>query len=111
MVALLVYLPDLHGICYLVLVRRPLATVFHTVESRKAESMCVAEGCPFSSVEVDVLLLRLCPHMVDILLLHARLHHYTRVPVFPFQASAVLRHRRAGKPAFGQNLCRHAKPD
>lgn len=68
------------------------------VEVSKAESVCAAEGCPFPSVEVDVLLLRLCSHMVDILLLHARLHHYSRVPVFPFQASAVLRHRRTGKP-------------
>ena len=70
----------------------------------QAETVCAAEGCPFPSVEVDVLLLWLCPNMVDILLLHARLHHYSRVPVFPFQASAVLHHWRTGKPESGQPL-------
>lgn len=71
---------------------------------RKAETVCVAEGCPLPSVAVDVLLLRLCAHMVDILLLHTRPHHFPRVPVFPFQASVVLHHWRTGKPESGQNL-------
>lgn len=69
-----------------------------------AETECAAEGCPFPSVEVDVLLLRLCAHMVDILLFHARPHRCSRVPVFPFQASAVLHHWRTGKPEANQNL-------
>ena len=68
-------------------------------------SMCVpAESFPLSSVEVDVLLLRLRAHLVDFILFHARPHHCCRVPVVPFQASAVLHHWRTGKLPSGQNL-------
>ena len=47
---------------------------------------------------MDVLLLWLCSHLVDLLLHHAHCHHHCRVPVFPLQASAVLHHWSQGKP-------------
>ena len=55
-----------------------------------------AEGRVLSAVAVDVLLLRLCPYLVDLLLLHACRHRHCRVPFLPLQASVVLHHWSQG---------------